>query len=151
MRRWPRDTDLPQGWTARAGDGAFVHTESGVACLPAFGAFTRQKLEGPSSPNILGICIYADAKGRPAGVRVRRYMENVGDSPLAIQNDRNLISPPNGQHLVATMRVTPVALDDGTHIQRLTFTVLRNGMLTDCFAVMDQETTGDLLKLCDRQ
>src|SRR4051812_33747581 len=87
----------PVGWV-KSSDGSFTHTERGFVCKAAINAYTLQRVDGPADPNILGTCVYSGGVDRIGLIRVRKFIDGVGDTPLAVQNDRRLmgLAPANG-------------------------------------------------------
>ncbi len=86
---------MPEGWS-RDGDRT-VHEASATRCLNEIAGFRPMRLSGPVDPNILGTCRYEDASGAgDAGMQVRRYLRDVGESREAIANDRALMEPGEG-------------------------------------------------------
>jgi hypothetical protein len=130
----PAITPGPEGWTFGA-DGP-VHTESGTVCPAESDGFNPVALSGPSEPNILGICYYEDSLGTgDAGVRVRRYLRDVGETPEAIANDRLLMEPRPGEPPpLFTVRIEPFTSGGVKRSARVTITKMVHGLLVDCFA-----------------
>lgn len=124
----------PEGWSF--GDGGPAHAASGVRCPAQSDGFKPVALSGPAEPNILGICLYEDSLGTgDAGVRVRRYLPDVGETPEAIANDRLLMEPrPGAAAPLFTVRIEPFTAGDGKRSARVTITKTGNGLLIDCFA-----------------
>ena len=130
---------VPEGWVLGT-DGTYSHGESGVTCAPTIEKFALQKLDGPAEPNILGICEYSDADGRRGEIRVRRYISGVGETPLAIKNDRVLMGDegatglPTGAKLMAAARAGPGPQIEGEPTIRNVYTFAQHGLLIDCAA-----------------
>ncbi len=124
---------MPEGWS-RDGDRT-VHEASATRCLNEIAGFRTMRLSGPVEPNIVGTCRYEDASGAgDAGMQVRRYMRNVGESPEAIANDRALMEPGEGHGTPMMMvRFAPVTTRNGQMGGVVIITKARNGFLIDCF------------------
>jgi hypothetical protein len=86
----PVVTPPPDGWIAQA-DGSYAHPQSGVVCAKAIGTYNFVRLDGPSDAGILGVCIYSGGDVRVGEIRVRKFIDGVGDTPLAVRNDRGLM------------------------------------------------------------
>jgi hypothetical protein len=129
----------PAGWTLGS-DGAYTQTQSGVICRAAVGPYSLVRLDGPSAPNILGVCVYSGGTARVGEVRVRTFIDGVGDTPLAIQNDRMLMGTvpatgvPAGGKLLSSFRVGPGPQIDGVETAQVVITSLENGLLRDCIS-----------------
>jgi hypothetical protein len=144
----------PAGWTL-GGDGAYTHADTGTACAPAFGDLAFVRLDGPSGPNVLGVCVYAAGATKAGQIRIRKFIDGVGDTPLAIQNDRalmGLIPAPPGQTMEAAFRAGPGPQLDGATSRQTVITKLRNGLLIDCI-IQEAHPSGPngldpLLKVC---
>lgn len=120
-----------------AGDGGYTHKPSGARCAASVEGFALKKLTMPATQGSLGTCEYEDEAGRLGEIRVRRYLPGVGETPLAIQNDKTLMeeaTSETGQTTTSTIRVGPGPEIDGAPSQRDVITVKRNGMLIDCAA-----------------
>ena len=125
-------TILPVGWS-EAGD-VMLHEASGTRCPHDISGFHAMRLSGPVEPNILGTCRYEDPSGwDEAGMQVRRYMRDVGESRLAIENDRALLEPRGGTPMMM-VRFAPVTNRNGEMGGVVIITKTRNGLLIDCFA-----------------
>jgi hypothetical protein len=130
---------VPDGWT-RADDGTYTHVQSGVVCRPASGPYTLVRLEGPSEPGILGVCIYSGGPLRIGKIRVRTFIDGVGETPLAIQNDRTLMGmapaqgAPAGGKLVAAFRGGPGPVIDGARTAQFVLTSTVKGLMVDCIS-----------------
>jgi hypothetical protein len=125
------DATAKAGW--KMDGGAALHDASMTACpatLPGLEALT---FIGRAEPNIIGTCTYKDgAGGGDAGMQVRRYMRDVGESQDAIQNDRALMEPgPDAPFMM--VRFTPIMTRDGKRGGRVVITKTRGGLLIDCF------------------
>jgi len=124
---------LPPDWTQRD-DGALVHGPSGARCPAELDGFKRIGLETKGAPD-LGICKYAGEQDREGLIRVRQYVRDAGETPLAIQNDRMLIEPPPGSpQVVAGQRVGPGPEKNGAPTQQFVITLARKGLLVDCIS-----------------
>ena len=121
------------GWTMES--GAALHQASSTKCPAELPGFNALIFTGPVEPNILGTCTYKDdADGGDAGMQVRRYMRDVGESRDAIINDRMLMEPRPGADVPFMMvRLTPITLRDGKSGGRMVITKTRGGLLIDCF------------------
>ena len=86
----PPAAALPDGWT-QTNDGSFSQVQSGVVCAKTLGAYNFVRLDAGASANELGTCIYSGGDVRVGKIRVRRFVDGVGETPLAIQNDRVLM------------------------------------------------------------
>jgi hypothetical protein len=122
----------------KAGDGSYTHKPSGAICAASVEGFALQGLQMPATEGSLGTCEYQDGTGRRGEIRVRRYLPGVGETPLAIQNDKTLMEgaaagDPN-QQPVGAFRVGPGPEIEGAPSQRDVVTVKRNGLLIDCAA-----------------
>jgi hypothetical protein len=128
----PSGPTLPDGWSL---DGnRTVHEASATRCLHEISGFRPLRLAGPLQPNILGTCRYDDESGwGTAGMQVRRYMRDTGESRLAIENDRALMEP-NGQSPMMMVRFAPTTNKKGEMGGIVIITKTRNGLLIDCFA-----------------
>ncbi|HJW40420.1 MAG TPA: hypothetical protein VJ476_04225 [Rhizomicrobium sp.] len=149
---------LPDGW-ARAADGTYSHTGSGTNCLSTYGDLTFVRLDGPAAPGTLGVCVYAAGDTKAGQIRIRKFVDGAGDTPLAVQNDRSLMGltpmagAPAGSRMVAADRVGPGPAINGAPSRQTVITTLRNGLLVDCI-VQDAHMNGmqngldPLLKAC---
>jgi len=131
-------TPLPEGWT-QASDGTYTHTESKIACPKTVGTYEFVRLDGPSAPNLLGVCIYSGGAVRVGEIRVRKFIDGVGETPLAIQNDRSLMGAgpsdaPAGSKLVSAMRLGPGPEIDGNATSQYVMTSVVGGLLKDCIS-----------------
>jgi hypothetical protein len=125
---------LPDGWQATP-DGGYAHAASGITCTKQMGTFALASLEGPQAPSIVGTCIYSGGEVRIGKLRVRNYVEGVGETPLAIQNDEALMHPerqPEGQKPVMTYRAGPGPEVGGVRTQQMVLTFVSRGFLVDC-------------------
>ena len=141
----PVAAPLPDGW-AMHDDSSYVHAQSGVVCSKTIGTYNFVRLEGPSDPGILGMCVYSGGDVRVGEVRVRKFIDGVGDTPLAIQNDRELMGlvpmagAPAGAKIVAGQRMGPGPVIDGTPTSQSVVTNLRNELLVDCISQTKRDT-----------
>lgn len=127
----------PEGWTLS--DATYTHTESGVTCPKTMGTYAFVRLDGPAEPNVLGVCIYSGGPVRVGQVRVRKYIDGAGETPLAIQNDRNLMSDhpsglPEGAKLMGAQRMGPGPRIDGNDTTQTVLTSVHKGLLVDCIS-----------------
>ncbi|QEX21245.1 hypothetical protein FRZ61_11680 [Hypericibacter adhaerens] len=121
----------------KASDGSYTHKASGALCPIEVEGFALQGLKMPEAPGSLGTCLYADSAGRRGEIRVRRYIPGVGETPLAIQNDKTLMegaTSSSDQVITSTIRAGPGPEINGERSQRDVITVKRNGLLIDCAA-----------------
>jgi hypothetical protein len=123
---------LPAGWSARE-DGAVVHGPSGAVCPTEIAGFKRVGLDSKGAPD-LGLCAYTGAQDREGLIRVRQYVPGVGESSLAIQNDKMLMEPQPGRQIVAGQRVGPGPAKNGAPTQQFVLTIARKGLLVDCIS-----------------
>lgn len=121
------------GWKMESGQA--LHETSMTKCPAALAGLGPLIFTGPSEPNILGTCTYKDpADSGDAGIQVRRYMRDVGESRDAIINDRTLMNPRPGAEVPFMMvRFTQITLRDGKSGGRMVITKTRGGLLVDCF------------------
>jgi hypothetical protein len=121
------------GWKMEG--GAALHEMSTTNCPAALPGFDALIFTGPVEPNILGTCTYKDtADSGDAGIQVRRYIRNVGESRDAISNDRMLMEPRAGADIPFMMvRMVPITTRDGKRGGRMVITKTRGGLLIDCF------------------
>jgi hypothetical protein len=133
-------TAPPDGWTLN-GDGVYSHSQSGVVCAKTVGTYNFVRLDGPSEPNILGVCVYSGGDLRIGEIRVRKFIDGVGETPLAIQNDRSLMglvpmtgAPPGAKPLGA-QRIGPGPMIDGNETRQSVVTTVRGGLLMDCISL----------------
>jgi hypothetical protein len=135
---------VPAGWL-RSDGGTLLHTESNVKCTPTIGEFRFVRLEGASGTNTLGTCLYADGDARQAFVRVRRFVDGVGETQAAIDGDRVLMGtappPPSSDGKKPAYLARKQTTPDGKVQQTVTF-VLR-GLLVDC-AVVTADTADEI-------
>jgi hypothetical protein len=125
---------LPEGWQETL-DGGYAHAASGITCAKQIGTFGLTSLEGHAAPNVLGTCIYSGGELRIGKLRVRRYVEGAGETPLAIRNDEVLMHPerqPADQRAVFAERAGPGPGVAGTRTQQLVMTFVSHGFLVDC-------------------
>lgn len=121
------------GWKMES--GAAIHEASTTRCPAELPGFTALIFTGPVEPNILGTCTYKDsAGGGDAGMQVRKYVRDVGESGDAINNDRTLMEPRPGAEIPFMMvRFSPITTRDGNRGGRIVITKTRGGLLIDCF------------------
>jgi hypothetical protein len=121
------------GW--KMDSGAAVHDASTTRCPAEIPGFTALIFTGPAEPNILGTCTYKDSAGSgDAGLQVRKYVRDVGESRDAINNDRMLMEPRPGAEIPFMMvRFAPITTRDGNKGGRMVITKTRGGLLIDCF------------------
>jgi hypothetical protein len=125
---------VPAGWI-KAPDGTYTHTASAMHCPSEIAGFVFQALSVPADPNFEGVCTYT--KGDESGLlRVRRYVEGAGETPLAIKNDYGLMHPAqaNGGQIVAAYRGGPGPVLDGVQTHQFVLTFATKGYLVDCIA-----------------
>lgn len=127
--------DVPAGWS-RGGDGTYTHIASGVTCASDVKGYAFKGIQGPSDPNFEGVCTYDDGKGDTGLLRVRRYVEGVGETPMAIQNDYGLMHPQmsGGGQILGAVRGGPGPLVDGVQTYQIVMTTVAKGYLVDCIA-----------------
>ena len=121
------------GWKM---DGSIaIHQASTTRCPAALPGFSALIFTGPAEPNIVGTCTYKDSTGMgDAGMQVRKYMRDVGESRDAIVNDRTLMEPRPGDEIPFMMvRFSPITTRDGNRGGRVVITKTRGGLLIDCF------------------
>jgi hypothetical protein len=134
----------PAGWTKSA-DGSYAHSDSGIVCSAKVNAYTLQRVDGPADPNILGTCVYSGGDKRIGLIRIRKFVDGVGETPLAIQNDRGLMGlvpmsgGPPGAKPVEAFRSGPGPIVDGTQLGQFVITSVHKGLLSDCIS----QTTPD--------
>lgn len=121
------------GW--KMDGAAAIHETSTTKCPAELPGFTALIFTGPAEPNILGTCTYKDsAGGGDAGIQVRKYVRDVGESRDAINNDRTLMEPRPGAEVPFMMvRLAPITTRDGKSGGRMVITKTRGGLLIDCF------------------
>lgn len=121
------------GWKVENGEA--LHQMSTTKCPAELAGLGALILTGPVEPNILGTCTYKDqADGGDAGLQVRRYMRDVGESRDAIVNDRMLMEPRPGAEVPFMMvRFTQITLRDGKSGGRMVITKKKGELLVDCF------------------
>jgi len=121
------------GWKMEGG-GA-VHDASTTKCPAELPGFSALIFTGPAEPNIVGTCTYKDrADTGDAGMQVRKYVRDVGETRDAITNDRTLMEPRAGDEIPFMMvRFTPITTRDGNRGGRIVITKTRGGLLVDCF------------------
>jgi hypothetical protein len=121
------------GWTMDG--GAAIHEASMTKCPAELPGLAALIFTGPVEPNILGTCTYKDGTGGgDAGMQVRKYMRDVGESRDAIVNDRTLMEPhPDAQAPFMAVRFSPITTRDGKKGGRMIITKTRGGLLIDCF------------------
>lgn len=118
----------------KASDGSYTHKPSGTLCATTVQGFALKGLDLSATEGSLGVCRYTDDAGRVAEIRVRHYLPGVGETALAIENDRKLMESSGGQRLDSTIRMGPGPAIDGQTSQRDVITVRRNNLLIDCAA-----------------
>ena len=126
--------DVPERWT-KDSDGTYTHTASAIRCPSQIAGYAFQSLSGPADPNFEGVCTYT--KGGETGLlRVRRYVEGVGETPLAIKNDNGLMHPDmtNGGKIAAAYRGGPGPVVDGVQTLQFVLTFRAKDYLVDCIA-----------------
>jgi hypothetical protein len=121
------------GWTMEG--GAAIHEASTTRCPAELPGLNALIFTGPVEPNILGTCTYKDgAGGGDAGMQVRKYVRDVGESREATINDRTLMEPRQGAEIPFMMvRFSPIMTRDGNRGGRVVITKTRGGLLIDCF------------------
>ncbi len=121
------------GW--KMDSGAAIHEASTTRCPAELPGFAALIFTGPVGPNILGTCTYKDsADSGDAGIQVRKYMRDIGESRDAINNDRTLMEPGPGADIPFMMvRLAPITTRDGKSGGRMVITKTRGGLLIDCF------------------
>jgi len=121
------------GWTTDS--GAAIHGASTTKCPAELPGFAALIFTGPVGPNILGTCTYKDSTGSgDAGIQVRKYARDVGESTDAIANDRTLMEPRPGAEVPFMMvRIDQITTRDGKNGGRLVISKTRGGLLIDCF------------------
>ena len=137
----PSQAPVPEGWTLSS-DGSYSNPQSGIYCPKAMGSYALARLDGPAEPNRIGTCVYSAGEIRIGEIRVRKFVDGVGETPLAISNDRALMGggggpnvPPGGK-LAAAYRVGPGPEINGTQTQQIVITSVHGGLLVDCIAQM---------------
>jgi hypothetical protein len=121
------------GWAMDG--GIAVHEASMTRCPSELPGFSALIFTGPVEPNILGTCTYKDSTGSgDAGIQVRKYVRDVGESRDAIANDLMLMEPRPGADIPFMMvRMAPITTRDGNSGGRVVITKTRGGLLIDCF------------------
>jgi hypothetical protein len=121
------------GWKMEG--GVAIHQASTTRCPAELPGLAALIFTGPAEPNILGTCTYKDSGGMgDAGMQVRKYVRDVGESREAIVNDRTLMEPRQGDVVPFMMvRFTPITTRDGQRGGRVVITKTRGGLLIDCF------------------
>lgn len=120
------------GWTMEG--GAVIHEASMTKCPAELPGLTALIFTGPAEPNILGTCTYKDSGGGgDAGMQVRKYMRDVGESRDAVINDRTLMEPRGADVPFMMVRLVPITTRDGKSGGRMVITKTRGGLLIDCF------------------
>ena len=121
------------GW--KMATGAALHEASTTKCPADLPGFSALIFTGPVEPNVLGTCTYKDnADSGDAGIQVRRYMRDVGETRDAIINDRTLMETrPGAPAPFMTVRFDPITTRDGKRGGRVVITKTRAGFLIDCF------------------
>jgi hypothetical protein len=131
---------LPDGWSTNA-DGSYVHAQSAVVCAKTVGTYTFVRLDGPAEPNILGTCVYSGGDIRVGKIRVRTFVDGVGETPLAIQNDRLLMGRiqysdvPAGYTPKFGERMGPGPEIEGQRTSQTVITIMQGGLLVDCITL----------------
>lgn len=126
---------LPAGWTQD--ESGYTHAASGVHCPSSVADYAFKSLSLPSDQGFEGVCTYANGSGETGLVRVRHYVEGVGETPLAIKNDYSLTHPEDAGtpgKLVETFRGGPGPVVDGAPTFQFVLTALHKGYLIDCIA-----------------
>jgi hypothetical protein len=131
----PTPTPAPSAadWI-KASDGSYTHKPSGTLCATTVQGFALKRLDLSAIEGSLGICDYIDSAGRIAEIRVRQYLPGVGETALAIENDRKLMESSADQKLSSAIRAGPGPAIDGQTSLRDVITVRRNDLLIDCAA-----------------
>jgi hypothetical protein len=121
------------GW--KMDNGAAIHEASTTRCPAELPGFNTLIFTGPVEPGILGTCTYKDsADSGDAGIQVRKYVRDRGESDDAIINDRTLMEPQAGADVPFMMvRLAPITTRDGKSGGRVVITKTRGGLLIDCF------------------
>jgi len=121
------------GWTVDQGQA--IHQASTTKCPAELPGFNALIFTGPAEPNVLGTCTYKDSSGMgDAGIQVRKYMRDVGETRDAIVNDRTLMEPhPGADAPFMMVRIDPITTRDGKNGGRMVITKTRGGLLIDCF------------------
>jgi hypothetical protein len=137
---------LPIGARANAGAGAIggrldqgrrwqlYAQPSGAVCATSVQGFALKGLDLSATEGSLGICNYADGAGRVAQIRVRHYLPGVGETALAIENDKKLMESSADPKSSSAIRAGPGPAIDGQTSLRDVITVRRNDLLIDCAA-----------------
>lgn len=135
---------LPDGWTSNS-DGGYAHHDSGVTCAKTIGTYALTRLDGAAPPGTLGVCVYSGGDVRVGEIRVRKFVDGQGDTPLAIQNDRGLMGlvpiqglPPGARPLGAE-RMGPGPTIDGSSTVQSVLTSAHNGLLVDYISQTKQD------------
>jgi hypothetical protein len=106
-----------------------------MTCPVEGAGYAFQRIDGPSEPNFLGVCRYDNGKGITGLIRIRRYVEGVGETSLAIQNDYGLMHPDLSQGtIVVAFRGGPGPMENGVQTYQFVLTSVRNGFMIDCIA-----------------
>jgi hypothetical protein len=136
--------DVPAGWIHGA-DGSFAQSESGVVCAATTDTFQFVRLDGAAGPNVLGTCVYSGGDVRVGEIRVRKFVDGVGETPLAIQNDRGLmgVTPmeglPPGARPVGAQRMGPGPEIDGNPTMQSVLTSVHGGLFVDCIVQVKRD------------
>lgn len=121
-------------------------------CPNRIEGFEPLAFTGADAAALLGACSYIDADGAGnAGIRVRKYVPDVGESRDAIANDRLLMEPdPTREAPLFAVRMSPFTTSNGTKGGVLVITKKRNGYLVDCYAegVTLDDTTAKIARFC---
>jgi hypothetical protein len=134
---------LPDGWTLDS-NGSYAQSQSGVICAKTVGSYNFVRLDGASDPNILGVCVYSGGDVRVGEIRIRKFADGVGETPLAIQNDRVLMGKaptgaPAGAVIKFAERMGPGPEIDGQQTSQAVITSLRGGLLVDCISLTKRD------------
>jgi hypothetical protein len=133
----PEPTPAPAPSAAdwiKAADGSYTHKASGAVCATSVQGFALKGLDLSATDGSLGICNYADGAGRVAQIRVRHYLPGVGETALAIENDKKLMESSADPKSSSAIRAGPGPAIDGQTSLRDVITVRRNDLLIDCAA-----------------
>jgi hypothetical protein len=134
----------PDGW-ALNNDGSYLHAQSGVICAKIVGTYNFVRFGEPSDPNILGTCVYSGGDVRVGEIRVRKFVDGMGETPLAIQNDRVLMgvapmaNAPPGAKVLSAHRVGPGPEINGEETTQVVLTSARSGLLVDCISLTKRD------------
>jgi hypothetical protein len=126
---------IPAGWSQS--ENTYTHTASGIACPTDVAGYTFKSIAGPSDPNFDGVCTYDKGGSETGLIRVRHYVDGVGETPMAIQNDYRLMHPDiagGPGKIMGTVRGGPGPVVDGVQTYQLVLTTIHNGFLVDCIS-----------------